>query len=75
MLQQLQELFNQYTGKTDIVLRKDSMILRDLGMNSYELVTLVCQVEDYFNIEIPDRKIAKLRTIGDFIQLLDEAKA
>jgi len=72
MLEQLQVLFNLYTGGNDLILREDSVILRDLGMNSYELVSLVCAAEEHFGIEIPDRLITKIRTVGDFIRLLEE---
>ena len=75
MLEQLQSLFNQYTGKDDVILREDSVILRDLGMNSYELVNLVCAAEEHFDIEIPDRLIMKIRTVGDFVRLLEDRTA
>ena len=72
MLEQLQVLFNQYVGTEDIILHEDSVILRDLGMNSYELVNLVCATEEHFDIEIPDRLVTKIRTVGDFIKLLED---
>ncbi|MDR3344146.1 MAG: phosphopantetheine-binding protein [Oscillospiraceae bacterium] len=71
MLTKLQALFNTYTGRDDIVLREDSVILRDLGMNSYELVSLVCAAEDCFGVEIPDRQVTQIRTVGDFLRLLE----
>ncbi|MDR1409587.1 MAG: phosphopantetheine-binding protein [Oscillospiraceae bacterium] len=74
MLEQLQALFNEYTGRDDITLREDSVILRDFGLNSYELVTLVCEAEERFGVQIPDRLVAKIRTVGDFMRLLEKTK-
>ena len=39
-------------------------ILRsDLGINSFELVQIVCEIEDAFGIEIPDRVIGELKMV------------
>ncbi|MDR0884369.1 MAG: phosphopantetheine-binding protein [Oscillospiraceae bacterium] len=72
MRARLQELFNDYTGRDDVLLREESVILRDLGLNSYELVNLIVEAEDRFGVELPDRAILKIRTIGDLIALLEE---
>lgn len=71
MLEQLQELFNEYSGRDDIILREDSRFLRDLELNSYELVCLVGEAEEHFGIEISDGELARLRTVGDFIALVE----
>lgn len=47
-----------------------TIILRDLEMNSMELVSLICAVEDEFDIEIPDKALKRIITIGDLISFI-----
>ena len=56
--------------KEDVQLTEDTVILRDLGVDSLEMVELVCAVEDEFDIEIADKKIKSLVTIGDLIDYI-----
>ena len=60
--------------KEDIQLSEDTVILRDLGVDSLEMVELVCAVEDEFDIEIADKKINTLVTIGDLIKHIESQR-
>ncbi|MDR1630592.1 MAG: phosphopantetheine-binding protein [Oscillospiraceae bacterium] len=45
----------------------------DLGLKSLDLVNLAVALENEFNIEIPDREISSIATIGDIIGYLKQA--
>ena len=51
-------------------INEDTVILRDLNLDSLELVSLVCAVEDEFDVEIPDKDIKKIITVGDLISFI-----
>jgi len=70
MLEQLQELARRFTGDANLTLTGDTVLRKDLGINSYELVELVCKVEDMFDVEIPDRVIGKLKTVQHVLDYL-----
>lgn len=72
MLEKLTEIIREYTGKEDLVIEEDTSILGDLGLSSFDLVQLVCQVEDEFDVEIPDQMIREFRTAGDVIRFLEK---
>ena len=55
---------------TNIEIDENTVILRDLNVDSLEMVELVCAVEDEFDIEIADKKIKSLVTIGDLIDYI-----
>ncbi len=42
----------------------------DLGLSSFDVVSIVSDFEDEFDIEIPDKDIRKFVTIGDIIMYL-----
>jgi len=70
MLEQLQEIVRQFTGDAGLVLTGGTVLRTDLGLNSYELVELVCKVEDAFDVEIPDRAISGLKTVQHVLDFL-----
>lgn len=72
MLDRLIAIIQDKTNVDQSTITKESVLLSDLGMNSMELVQLVCDVEDEFDVEIPDRTIRTLKTVGDLISFLEE---
>ena len=46
-------------------IRSDSKIADDLGADSLDVVELVMQLEDEFDIEVPDEAAETIRTIAD----------
>ncbi len=75
MINKLEQIIRDYTGKEDIEITESSIIRLDLGLSSYDLVQLVCQIEDKFDIEIPDKYIGSFKTVGDVVSFIKKAKA
>ena len=71
MLERLSKLVYNQTGDDSIEITRESVLLADLGMNSFDLVNLVCEVEDEFDVEIPDRVIGTFKTVGDVIDYIE----
>lgn len=72
MLEKLKEILKEtveVSAETEI--NEDTVILRDLGVNSLDMIELVCAVEDEFDIEIADKKIKSLVTVGDLIAYIE----
>ena len=44
----------------------------EIGADSIDLVDLISELEDKFNVSIPDEAIDDLRTIGDVAKLIEE---
>lgn len=44
----------------------------DLGLNSMRLVESIVEVEETFNVEIPDRQLGQILTIGNLVDFLNE---
>jgi len=70
MLNQLQELIRKHSDDDTIVITNDTVLLADLGLNSYELIQLVCEIEDTFDIEIPDRKVGDFKTVQNILDYI-----
>lgn len=72
MIERIKEIICDYTGKPNIEITEASLIRSDLGLSSYDLVQLVCKIEDEFDVEIPDKYINSLKTIGDVIKFIEK---
>ncbi len=72
MLEKLIEIVYPLLEDKSIIINEKSVILTDLGLNSFELVELICVIEDEFNVEIPDKKIKTLVTVNDLINCIKE---
>ncbi len=70
MMEKLTEMIREYTGDRTIVLSEDMSLIGDLGLNSLDLVNLAAEVEDEFDIEIPDRAIKDLKTVKVVLDLI-----
>ncbi|MBQ9290085.1 MAG: acyl carrier protein [Clostridia bacterium] len=73
MIEKLENIIEQYTG-THITLNESMDLFKDIGMNSLELMEMVVNLEEEFDIEISDREALQLVTVGDVIKLLDSKK-
>lgn len=72
MLEKLTSIIKEYTGNENLVLTPDTVLITDLGMSSFDLVQLVCEMEETFDIEIPDRSIKSFKTVGDVMSFIDK---
>lgn len=50
---------------------KDTTFLTDLKMDSMSIVQSVLDIEDKYNIEIPEKLLFKMKTVGDLVSYLE----
>lgn len=55
-------------------IRDESRFVEDLNLDSIDLVATLMDIEDEYNIKIPDEKIINIKTIGDFVKVVLEEK-
>jgi acyl carrier protein len=48
-----------------------SLLLEDLGLDSLDLVAVILQIQDRFQVEIDPDEIPSLRCVGDLIASID----
>ena len=52
---------------------KDSNFVNDLGADSLDTVELVMELEEEFDINIPDEIAEKIQTVGEAISHIDKS--
>lgn len=64
---------SQQLDKEEI--KENDMFKEDYHMDSIDLVSMLMDVEDEYNIEIADEDALKIKTVGDFVDIiLEEVK-
>ena len=72
MNEQLRALFAANSGLPYQSILEDANISRDLGLDSLDTVDLVLQMEDLFQISIPDEEYYELKTVRQFHDYLSK---
>jgi len=67
MLEKIAEILSKYT-KEEIT--AESTLINDLGLSSFDIVSIVTAFEDEFDIEISDRDIRKLVSVADIMDYI-----
>ena len=72
MLEKLQEIIKLLMEENNlkVIQIENNSVLVDLGLSSLDFVTMVCEVEKAFNLEIPDRVIWGFKTVQDVINYI-----
>lgn len=70
MLERTVSILKEYC-EIDGEITRDSALTEDLGLSSLDVINIVAEFEDEFDIEIPDRIIPTLRTVGDIVDYLE----
>lgn len=73
MIDKLRQIIWDYTNDESIVIQPDTSLLGDIGLNSYELVEIICNIEDEFDIEIPDRILPTFKKVQDVVDYIESA--
>lgn len=53
-------------------INENTNLLADLDLESLDLVTLISEIETKYELEIPDKEIKKIQTVGDIVNYLSK---
>lgn len=70
MLDVIQEIVYHVTGKDGLTL--DTDFVKDLALNSFDIMNIVCAFEERFDISVPTRDVWQLRQVRDVIAYMKE---
>ncbi|HOA33339.1 MAG: acyl carrier protein [Clostridiales bacterium] len=49
----------------------ESNLVTDFGLSSLDLAEIVCDIEDEFDIEIPEKDLVRIKTLQDIYDYID----
>lgn len=77
VLAELKRLIKKYVRKQDALESAGpaTRIREDLGVSSANLVDIVMEIEEAFDLTIEDQELANITTIGDALKLIEAKRA
>ena len=58
-------------SKRDVAVTPDTAIVTDLGLESIQVIELLCEVEDHFDLAIEEDALADIQTVGDLTAVVE----
>lgn len=72
MLDKIREIICEFVDMDPKSITLETNIRKDLGLNSLELVNLAVDIEEEFDVEIPDKEAMSLETVADTIRVIEK---
>lgn len=69
--EQVKKIVVEQLGAEPDEVQMSSTFVDDLGADSLDIVELIMAFEEEFNIEIPDEKAEKIKTVEDVVKYID----
>lgn len=70
VFEKIKEILANQLGAEEELMSMDTNIASDLGADSLDVVELLTEIQDEFQIEIPDEEIENIKTIGDLTEYI-----
>jgi len=66
------KIVEKHFGKTAEQINKDTRFVEDLGADSLATIEFIMDLEEEFDIEIPQEMADTIRTIGDAVDFIND---
>ncbi|NLC04835.1 MAG: acyl carrier protein [Tissierellia bacterium] len=64
-------IIEQLDVDEDVVITPETSMMKDLDADSLDAVEIMMELEDEFDIEIPDEDAESFKTIGDIVKYVE----
>ena len=71
MLEKLKDMICEYVEVDKNAVTENSRFVEDLGFTSYDFMSMVWELEDEFDIEVEERQVAEIRTVGEAVHYIE----
>ena len=72
VLEKVKGIIVEQLGVAENAVTMEASFIDDLGADSLDIVELVMELEEEFDIEIPDADAEKVVTVGDVVDYIKE---
>ncbi len=70
MFEELKKTICGYVDVNPEEITEDSRFIEDLGFTSYDFMSLVGELEDQYDIEVNERDVVNVKTVGQAIEYI-----
>lgn len=74
MFNKLKDIICEYVEADMDSITENSRFVEDLGFTSYDFMSMVGELEDTFDIEVEEREVAEIVTVGEAVRYIESLK-
>ena len=74
MLEKIKEIIVNYVEVNPDEITAESRFIEDLGLNSYDFMCMLGDLETELDIAVDEAEVVKLQTVGDAISYIETLK-
>ena len=75
MFNELKEIICEYFEINPGEITENSRFIEDLGFTSYDFMSMVGELEDKYDIEVEERDVIQVKTVGDAVKYIQSLQA
>lgn len=72
MLEKLKEIIAEYVEVDGSTITEESRFMEDLGFNSYDFMAMIGEIEETFDVEVEEREVVNVKTVGEAVAYIKE---
>lgn len=70
----VKDILSDYIDMYSNEIKLETRLAEDLGLNSYEFMSVIGEIEEEFDVELDEREIVKLISIADLLDYISNFK-
>ena len=70
----VKDILSDYIDMASNEIKLETRLAEDLGLNSYEFMSVIGEIEEEFDVELDEREIVKLISIADLLDYISNFK-
>lgn len=70
----VKDILSDYIDMDSNEIKLETRLAEDLGLNSYEFMSVIVEIEEEFDVELDEREIVKLISIADLLDYISNFK-
>ena len=70
MLEEIKDVICEYADVDKNSITEDTRFVEDLGFTSYDFMSMIGELEEKYDVEVDEREVAEIRTVGEAVDYL-----
>ncbi len=68
--EKIKEILSAKLGLDNRDIKSTSLLMNDFGLDSFDALRIIFEVEDVFNIKVPPTEVLDIRTVNDIVSYI-----
>ncbi len=74
MLEEIKDVICEYADVDKNSITEDTRFVEDLGFTSYDFMSMIGELEEKYDVEVDEREVAEIRTVGEAVRYVESVR-